>query len=124
MNYLPKLAMGVRRAAGALPTTLDAGVPGGERHGFGAASPRIVPASGGLPIYGNWCGPWHGGGRIIDAVCREHDLCYDREGYFDCGCNRDLVNAMPGAIAFARPKSRTLTAQSGRIIAFAGFRSR
>ena len=77
-------------------------VPPTLRQGSGIPSARIVPASGGLPIYGNWCGPGHGGGptiNAVDAVCREHDLCYDREGYFDCGCNRDLVEAMPDAIA-------------------------
>lgn len=78
------------------------GVRAAGRQGSGIPSARIVPASGGIPIYGNWCGPGHGGGPAIDAVdavCRAHDRCYGREGYFDCGCNRDLVRAMPGAIA-------------------------
>lgn len=78
------------------------GVPATPRQGSGSRSAGIVPSSGGIPIHGNWCGPGHGGGPAIDAVdavCREHDLCYDREGYFDCGCNRELVNAMPAAIA-------------------------
>ena len=81
---------------------IRSGVRASPRQEPGFPSAGIVPTSGGIPIYGNWCGPGHGGGPpidAVDAVCRAHDLCYDREGYFDCGCNRDLVNAMPGAIA-------------------------
>lgn len=77
-------------------------VPAALGLGSGMSSARIVPASGGIPIYGNWCGPGHGGGPpidAVDAVCRAHDRCYGRKGYFDCGCNRDLIDAMPGAIA-------------------------
>jgi hypothetical protein len=58
----------------------------------------------GIPVYGNWCGPGHGGesGPPIDPVdqaCCRHDKCYDQRGYFDCSCNQDLVSALPGAIA-------------------------
>ena len=102
MNHLPKLSAGVRRAAGVIPATLDARVSGGEQHGFGSQSARLVPASSGLAVYGNWCGPGHSGPEppidAVDAVCQAHDRCFDQHGY-DCGCNRDLVDAMPDAIA-------------------------
>jgi len=48
----------------------------------------------GLKIYGRWCGPGHGGGHPIDAVdaaCKKHDECYDRNGYFNCDCDSALV---------------------------------
>lgn len=60
---------------------------------------------GGIPLYGNYCGPGHGDPTgqtppvdVVDAVCRTHDLCYAREGYWDCECDRQLVNNMPAAI--------------------------
>lgn len=48
-----------------------------------------------LPIWGNWCGPGHGGGPavdVLDAGCRAHDKCYAERGYFNCACDRALVN--------------------------------
>ena len=64
------------------------------------ATYQITPQAG-LPIYGNWCGPGHGGGPAIDAVdavCKAHDECYNRNGYKHCGCDRALVFNMPSAI--------------------------
>ena len=59
-----------------------------------------------LPVYGNYCGRGHGdptGNKppvdAVDAVCREHDLCYARLGDFDGRCDRALVESMPSAIA-------------------------
>lgn len=57
---------------------------------------RIKP---GLPIYGNWCGPGHGGKSMnnpkpennLDYRCMEHDLCYAKVGYFHCTCDRNLL---------------------------------
>lgn len=43
-------------------------------------SGRALPSSERLALYGNWCGPGHGGGPCIDALdclCRDHDLAYD-----------------------------------------------
>ncbi len=58
-----------------------------------------------LPVYGNYCGRGHGDptGRTppidaVDAVCREHNMCYRRLGDFDPRCDRDLVESMPHAI--------------------------
>lgn len=47
-----------------------------------------------LPIWGNWCGPGHGGGEpkdVLDANCKIHDLDYKKYGYFDCGSDIRLV---------------------------------
>jgi hypothetical protein len=70
--------------------------------------PATLPlpaSSGGLPVYGNYCGPGHGDPTYttppldaVDAVCQAHDRCYDTRGYFNCGCDRALITAMPGAI--------------------------
>ena len=52
-----------------------------------AAGNQITPQQVSIPIYGNWCGPGHGGGPAIDAVdavCRAHDQCYGSRGYFNC----------------------------------------
>lgn len=64
------------------------------------------PATSGLPIYGNYCGPGFGDPTgatppidAVDAACRTHDLCYAARGYFNCGCDRALITAMPPAIA-------------------------
>lgn len=66
----------------------------------------ITPQQFNLPVYGNYCGPGHGDPTgntppidAVDAVCREHDLCYGLSGYFDCQCDRNLITNMPGAIA-------------------------
>jgi len=67
---------------------------------------QITPQQLGLPIYGRWCGPGHGGRALndpppidaVDEACMMHDLCYDNRGFFDCGCDRELILNMPGAI--------------------------
>lgn len=51
----------------------------------------------GVPIHGNWCGPYHGSGVCIDQLdcaCKSHDLCYDKYGYFNCKCDNDLVDSI------------------------------
>ncbi|WP_099188416.1 phospholipase A2 family protein [Tepidibacter mesophilus] len=53
-----------------------------------------VEVNSGLPVYGNWCGPGHGGGTPIDKVdeaCMVHDKCYGKEGYFNCDCDKALT---------------------------------
>lgn len=66
----------------------------------------------GLPIYGNYCGPQHGGtGDPIDAVdaaCKRHDECYAQLGYFDCRCDQQLLEELPGAIAQTASSQATL----------------
>jgi hypothetical protein len=69
----------------------------------GVVTGRGVKMAAGVPVYGNWCGPGHGGESgppidPVDQVCCRHDKCYDQRGYLDCSCNQDLLDAMPGAI--------------------------
>jgi hypothetical protein len=59
-----------------------------------------------LAVYGRYCGPDYGDPTgctapvdQVDAVCCRHDVCYGENGYFDCGCDCQLVEAMPSAIA-------------------------
>ena len=59
-----------------------------------------------FPVYGNYCGFGHGDPTgntppidAVDAVCREHDLCYRLLGDFDDRCDRNLIEIMPSAIA-------------------------
>lgn len=48
-----------------------------------------------FPVYGNWCGPGHSGPGapidLLDRMCKNHDECYARQGYFDCGCDQGLL---------------------------------
>jgi Phospholipase A2 len=70
---------------------------------------RDTPRQLRLPVYGNYCGLGHGDPTgdtppvdAVDAVCREHDLCYARLGDFDGRCDRALVESMPSAISSTR----------------------
>ena len=77
-----------------------AGEPVGLAQQFPVGASRAQ--QDGLEIYGNWCGPFHGGGDPIDAVDRQcciHDHCYDDRGYLDCSCDRDLISGMHRAMA-------------------------
>jgi hypothetical protein len=72
----------------------------------GSPDSRDTPRQLSLPVYGNYCGLGHGDPTgntppidAVDAVCREHDLCYALLGDFDGRCDRDLVESMPSAIA-------------------------
>ncbi len=60
-----------------------------------------------LDLHGNWCGPGHSGpGAPVDPVdqvcCCRHHRCYSSRGYLDCKSDRDLIAAMPRAIADSR----------------------
>ena len=59
-----------------------------------------------LPVYGKYCGLGHSvptGNTppidAVDAVCREHDLCYALLGDFESRCDQDFIACMPRAIA-------------------------
>jgi hypothetical protein len=50
-------------------------------------------------FHGNYCGPFHGDDSYMkppvdhmDALCRQHDLCYDKNKYSDCACDFLFVN--------------------------------
>ena len=67
----------------------------------------------GLPVYGNWCGPGHGGGTPIDDLdraCMMHDLCYDKKGYFNCECDTKLIRDIDRALRYGnvRPLGRIM----------------
>jgi hypothetical protein len=86
-----------------------------------AGAPKLRAAQG-IPIYGNWCGPGHGGSGPpldpVDRVCCLHDRCYDDRGYFDCSCDRDLIGRMPAAIVDSRTPPAGAAAGSAAMIAF------
>ena len=73
---------------------------------IGSPDDQTTPQQLSFPVYGNYCGMGHGDptGKTppidaVDAVCREHDLCYRLRGDFDHRCDRVLIEKMPGAIA-------------------------
>lgn len=50
-------------------------------------------------LYGNWCGPGHGGGEAIDGLdecCRKHDRCYEENGKYSCECDKALIRDIAG----------------------------
>jgi len=62
------------------------------------------PTRSGIPVYGNWCGPWYGDGEPIDAldaICRAHDQCYDFAGWLDCGCDATLRQQIMNYLGFS-----------------------
>lgn len=67
----------------------------GLSDGYASESPGGVSARKlSLPIWGNWCGPGHGGGAakdLLDSACRAHDKFYAKKGYFNCSCDRTLI---------------------------------
>ncbi len=77
-----------------------------ELGGILGSEGQISPEELSFPVYGNYCGFGHGDptGKTlpidaVDAVCREHDLCYRLRGDFDRRCDRNLIETMPDAIA-------------------------
>jgi hypothetical protein len=89
----------------------------GSRHECQCQTPAdFVDAEASLPIYGNWCGPGHGSGRAIDDVdgaCKQHDECYDRRGYLDCDCDRNLLSNLDRLIGSRRINGRARSAAIG-----------
>lgn len=50
-----------------------------------------------LPVHGNWCGPFHGAGPILDALdeaCMRHDFCTMQAGRLDCGCDLAFMDEL------------------------------
>lgn len=55
---------------------------------------ELVTPYASMPVWGNWCGPGHGGGvpkGVLDSLCMTHDLCYAQLGYFNCTCDKGLL---------------------------------
>lgn len=83
---------------------------------------RVVAANG-IPVYGNHCGPGHGDRNApaidaVDQVCKDHDRCYDDRGYFNCGCDRELIAGMTAAVASEGLSAEGRTAGLGTIAYF------
>ncbi|HHC29867.1 MAG TPA: hypothetical protein ENK80_04820 [Rhodobacterales bacterium] len=50
-----------------------------------------------IPVHGNWCGPNHGAGPILDALddsCFRHDFCVFQRGRGDCGCDLAFMSEL------------------------------
>ncbi|MCG7943256.1 MAG: hypothetical protein AB2733_20205 [Candidatus Thiodiazotropha taylori] len=55
-----------------------------------------------MPKYGNWCGLNHPTNPktaeppidILDAICRQHDICYLIRGHMDCECDSEFNRAV------------------------------
>lgn len=49
-------------------------------------------------LYGNWCGPGCSGPAApidgLDACCQTHDQCYITYGWFNCDCDRALMDCV------------------------------
>lgn len=120
MNFLPKLSTGMQRTGGTDRANHSHAVTVAQvsnlslvqlADNLGTELPllsggKFANLDLGLPIYGNYCGPRYGDKTgcspaqdQVDATCCRHDVCYDQRGYFDCGCDCDLVRSMPSAIA-------------------------
>lgn len=69
-------------------------------------------------IWGNWCGPEHSGPAApvdqLDTACMHHDICYSDNGYFNCFCDRVLIDEInerfPNMAAQERVAARAIQA--------------
>lgn len=57
--------------------------------------------AGTFPVYGNYCGLDHP--RVetnpipidkTDLACKNHDKCYDKNGFFDKKCDENIINEL------------------------------
>lgn len=60
---------------------------------------ELSPAWAGVayPVHGNWCGPKHTGGAVLDgldAACRRHDICTANTRNYDCGCDLAFMDEL------------------------------
>src|SRR5690348_11508201 len=108
-----------------LPYVTPRRVIASRQKGVGLVTEKSIQMAAGIPVYGNWCGPGHGGESgppidPVDQVCCRHDKCYDQRGYFDCSCNPPLLDAMPLAIANPMTPPNGVAAGVGIMAAFQG----
>ncbi|THJ66485.1 hypothetical protein E8P82_08480 [Arthrobacter echini] len=107
--------MSAARAAGADAATLEMGaIINRLAAGQKSVSDGQMSTNGlSLPLWGNWCGPGHGGGSavdVLDSICRTHDKCYGSRGYFACSCDRAIVKDIQRNITRMGKAERTVAA--------------
>lgn len=76
-----------------LPTE-EAAAPAGDTVPAKFAEPQD---RSGLGVHGHWCGIGVFGGPVVDdldAICRQHDLCIDRRGALNCGCDFEMMRSI------------------------------
>lgn len=92
-----------------------------------AATPTLeaTSSSAGLQYYGNYCGPNPGSSDyskpfidLVDLACMQHDQCYDRTNYLNCGCDRALLSVLPAYAPTASPAGQA--AAFGMMAFFSG----
>lgn len=70
-------------------------------------------AIGDLIRYGNWCGPKNKGETtkdLLDAQCKKHDICYQKQGMWDTDCDIKFVHNIArnfGKISKISPRAKT-----------------
>lgn len=67
-----------------------------------------------FPVHGNWCGPNHGAGPILDALddaCMRHDYCTMQLGRLDCGCDLAFMDELAN-----RPWPNPFLAEKARAV--------
>ena len=85
------------KASGESATILEVGVAVNQFSAVQNGRSDDTMSARGLPLWGNWCGPGHGGGSavdVLDSICRTHDQCYGSRGYFACSCDRNIVESI------------------------------
>lgn len=94
-NGQPKFSEELARQDGASEYLLE------EGNGFNQfVAAQTAPEGSkefGPAYYGNWCGPFHGGGKPIDTLdelCMHHDKCYEEKGYRTCSCDKAFTDGI------------------------------
>ncbi len=72
-----------------------------------AASPAGAAAGVAPPLFhGNWCGAGDANRAppvdALDAACRAHDLCYERQGRGSCACDEAILKATAALVKSRR----------------------
>lgn len=92
---LPRVDLEAARGAGEAEEVLTAAEAYNNYLDAAFVPEGIVARGPSFPVYGNWCGPGHSGPGapidLLDRMCKNHDECYARQGYFDCGCDQGLL---------------------------------